>query len=40
MIRPETITIDTTVLNLVAGLDEYKGRWQLLRKLAPDVPYR
>lgn len=37
MIRQETITIDATVLNLVAELDEFKGRWELLGKLAPDV---
>lgn len=36
MIRATTITIDAQVLNLVAELDEFKGRWEMLGKLAPD----
>jgi len=31
-----TITIDAQVLNLIAELDEFKGRWELLGRLAPD----
>jgi Fic family protein len=37
MITPNTITIDATLLKLIAELDEFKGRWELLGKLAPDV---
>lgn len=36
MIRETTITIDSQVLNLIAELDEFKGRWALLGRLAPD----
>ena len=36
MIRDTTITIDSQVLNLIAELDEFKGRWALLGRLAPD----
>jgi Fic family protein len=31
------ITIDATVLNLIAELDEFKGRWEMLGCLAPDI---
>jgi Fic family protein len=37
MLNPTTITIDTQVLNTIAELDEFKGRWEALGKLAPDV---
>ncbi len=37
MITPNTITIDTALLKLIAELDEFKGRWELLGRLAPDV---
>lgn len=37
MIRSTTITIDANLLNLIAELDEFKGRWEALGKLAPDV---
>lgn len=36
MIRETTIAIDSQVLNLIAELDEFKGRWALLGRLAPD----
>ena len=36
MIRGTTITIDAYVLNLIAELDEFKGRWEMLGRLAPD----
>lgn len=31
-----TITIDAYLLNLIAELDEFKGRWELLGRLAPE----
>jgi len=37
MIRSTAITIDARLLNLIAELDEFKGRWEALGKLAPDV---
>lgn len=37
MIKLETITIDAAVLNLIAELDEFKGRWEMLGRLAPDT---
>lgn len=37
MPNPNTITIDAALLNLIAELDEFKGRWEALGKLAPDV---
>lgn len=37
MIKLETITIDAAVLNLIAELDEFKGRWDMLGRLAPDT---
>lgn len=36
MIRETALTIDAHLLNLVAELDEFKGRWELLGRLAPD----
>ena len=36
MIRDTTFTIDSQVLNLIAELDEFKGRWEMLGRLAPD----
>lgn len=37
MIIPNKITINTVLLKLIAELEEFKGRWELLGKLAPDV---
>jgi Fic family protein len=39
MIRETTITIDAQILNLIAELDEFKGRWEMLGRLAPDKLY-
>ncbi len=36
MIYTTSITIDAQVLNLIAELDEFKGRWEMLGRLAPD----
>jgi Fic family protein len=36
MIRTSSISITTQVLNLIAELDEFKGRWDMLGRLAPD----
>lgn len=36
MIRTSSITITAQILNLIAELDEFKGRWDLLGRLAPD----
>lgn len=36
MIRMDAITIDARLLNLVAEIDEFKGRWEMLGKLAPE----
>lgn len=36
MIRFESISIDPMLLNLVAELDEFKSRWEMLGRLAPD----
>lgn len=36
MIRPSCISITSQILNLIAELDEFKGRWEMLGKLAPD----
>lgn len=36
MIYETSITIDAQVLNLIAELDEFKGRWEMLGRLAPD----
>jgi len=37
MISPNTITIDAVLLKLIAALDEFKGRWELLGRLTPVV---
>lgn len=37
MIKLSAMAIDATVLNLIAELDEFKGRWELLGRLAPDT---
>jgi len=37
MINPNSIPIDAGMLSLVAELDEFKGRWEALGKMAPDV---
>lgn len=37
MIKISSITIDAAVLNLIAELDEFKGRWEMLGRLAPDI---
>jgi Fic family protein len=37
MIKLNSITIDATLLNLIADLDEFKGRWEMLGRLAPDT---
>ncbi len=36
MIRPSSISITSQTLNLIAELDEFKGRWEMLGRLAPD----
>ena len=36
MIRTGTLQITPESLNLIAGLDEFKGAWQALRTLAPE----
>jgi Fic family protein len=36
MIQKNSITIDFDVLRLVAEIDEFKGRWESLGRLAPD----
>jgi Fic family protein len=36
MIKDSAITINSQTLNLIAELDEFKGRWEMLRRLAPD----
>ena len=37
MIKLNTIPIDAAILNLIAELDEFKGRWEMLGRLAPDA---
>jgi Fic family protein len=37
MIKLNAITIDAAILNLIAELDEFKGRWEMLGRLAPDT---
>lgn len=37
MISAGSMAIDSEVLSLVAELDEFKGRWELLGRLAPEV---
>jgi Fic family protein len=36
MISTSSIRITTQILNLIAELDEFKGRWDMLGRLAPD----
>ncbi len=36
MIRTSAITITPRLLNLIAELDEFKGRWEMLGRLSPD----
>jgi Fic family protein len=36
MIQADTLQITPEILNLIAELDEFKGRWQALGTLAPD----
>ena len=36
MIKDAAITINSQSLNLIAELDEFKGRWEMLGRLAPD----
>ena len=36
MIKSSSVTIDSRILNLIAELDEFKGRWEMLGRLAPD----
>lgn len=37
MIKLNAITIDAAILKLIAELDEFKGRWEMLGRLAPDT---
>lgn len=36
MIKPSSVTINSQILNLIAELEEFKGRWEMLGRLAPD----
>src|SRR6202163_2097648 len=36
MIQPASLKITPEILNLIAGLDEFKGAWQALGTLAPE----
>jgi Fic family protein len=36
MISIDSFTIDVQVLNLIAELDEFKGRWEALGRMAPE----
>jgi len=36
LIKSSSVTIDSRILNLIAELDEFKGRWEMLGRLAPD----
>jgi Fic family protein len=36
LINYSSVTIDSRILNLIAELDEFKGRWEMLGRLAPD----
>lgn len=36
MIRPSSISITSRILSLIAELDEFKGRWEMLGRLSPD----
>ncbi len=37
MIYGLSMNIDAEVLSLVAELDEFKGRWEMLGRLAPEI---
>jgi len=37
MINPNSIPIDAGTLSMVAEIDEFKGRWESLGRMAPDV---
>ena len=34
----QSISINAQVLNVIAELDEFKGRWDMLGRLSPDKP--
>ena len=36
MIRSHAVQISPEILNLIAGIDEFKGAWRALGTLAPD----
>lgn len=36
MVNSSSITINAQILNLIAELEEFKGRWEMLGRLAPD----
>jgi len=36
MLRTDTLHITPEILNLIAGIDEFKGAWRALGRLAPD----
>jgi hypothetical protein len=36
LINPSTLTITAQLLSLIAELDEFKGAWRALGRLAPD----
>lgn len=36
MISPGSISIDAQILNAIAEIDEFKGRWEMIGKLAPE----
>ncbi|MCJ7500375.1 Fic family protein, partial [bacterium] len=37
MFDPASIKITREILNLIAGIDEFKGRWEAMGRLAPDT---
>jgi len=38
MIRTGSLIITQEMLSLIAEIDEFKGAWRALGKLAPDMP--
>ncbi len=36
MVLDRSFTIDSQVLNFISELDEFKGRWEALGRLAPE----
>ena len=36
MVNSSSVTINAQILNLIAELEEFKGRWEMLGRLAPD----